>query len=127
MYNRYVRNDRGGYSRVPVDESPQEERNGGFPPPFQSAEGPSEGRGGQDHSDGPPPRHSGWETEEERRETAGLSGFLRRLLDRFHLEKVDSGDLLLMLILFLLWREGDQLDWVLLLGLALLFLRDSDP
>ena len=41
--------------------------------------------------------------------------------------KVDSGDLLLMLILFLLWREGDQLDWVLLLGLALLFLRDSDP
>ena len=51
----------------------------------------------------------------------------RRLLDRFHLEKVDSGDLLLMLILFLLWREGDQLDWVLLLGLALLFLRDSDP
>lgn len=32
-----------------------------------------------------------------------------------------------MLILFLLWREGDQLDWVLLLGLALLFLRDSDP
>mgnify|MGYP007094882994 CR=1 FL=1 len=67
MYNRYVRNDRGGYSRVPVDESPQEERNGGFPPPFQSAEGPSEGRGGQDHSDGPPPRHSGWETEEERR------------------------------------------------------------
>ena len=38
-----------------------------------------------------------------------------------------AGTCLLMLILFLLWREGDQLDWVLLLGLALLFLRDSDP
>ena len=38
-----------------------------------------------------------------------------------------AGALLLMLILFLLWREGDQLDWALLLGLALLFLRDSDP
>ena len=42
------------------------------------------------------------------------------------LHKLDSGDLLLLLILFLLWREGDQLDWVLLLGLALLFLRDGD-
>lgn len=120
MYNRYVRNDRGGYSRVPVDESPQEERNGGFPPPFQSAEGPSEGRGGQDHSEGPPPRHSGWETEEERRETAGLSGFLRRLLDRFHLEKVDSGDLLLLLILFLLFKEDADDELLIALGLLLI-------
>ena len=120
MYNRYVRNDRGGYSRVPVDESPQEERNGGFPPPFQSAEGPSEGRGGQDHSDGPPPRHSGWETEEERRETAGLSGFLRRLLDRFHLEKVDSGDLLLLLILFLLFKEDADDELLIAMGLLLI-------
>ena len=120
MYNRYVRNDRGGYSRVPVDESPQEERNGGFPPPFQSAEGPSEGRGGQDHSDGPPPRHSGWETEEERRETAGLSGFLRRLLDRFHLEKVDSGDLLLLLILFLLFKEDADDELLIARGLLLI-------
>ena len=120
MYNRSVRNDRGGYSRVPVDESPQEERNGGFPPPFQSAEGPSEGRGGQDHSDGPPPRHSGWETEEERRETAGLSGFLRRLLDRFHLEKVDSGDLLLLLILFLLFKEDADDELLIALGLLLI-------
>ena len=54
---------------------------------------------------------------------AGLTSLLQKL----GFGKVDSGDLLLMLILFLLWREGDQLDWVLLLGLALLFLRDSDP
>ena len=107
MYNRYVRNDRGGYSRVPVDESPQEERNSGFPPPFQSAEGPSEGRGGQDHSDGPPPHHSGWETEEE-------------LLDRFHLEKVDSGDLLLLLILFLLFKEDADDELLIALGLLLI-------
>lgn len=120
MYNRYVRNDRGGYSRVPVDESPQEERNSGFPPPFQSAEGSSEGRGGQDHGDGPPPHHSGWETEEERRETAGLSGFLRRLLDRFHLEKVDSGDLLLLLILFLLFKEDADDELLIALGLLLI-------
>ena len=57
----------------------------------------------------------------------GKGGGLTSLLHKLGFGKVDSGDLLLMLILFLLWREGDQLDWVLLLGLALLFLRDSDP
>ena len=53
-------------------------------------------------------------------------GWLSTLLGKLGLHKLDSGDLLLLLILFLLWREGDQLDWVLLLGLALLFLRDED-
>ena len=42
------------------------------------------------------------------------------------LGKLDSGDILLLLILFLLWREGDHFDLVLLLALAFLFLRDSD-
>ncbi len=51
----------------------------------------------------------------------GLSG----LLSKLGLDKWDSGDLLLLLILFLLWREGDNFDLVLLLGLALLLLRDS--
>ena len=54
--------------------------------------------------------------------TGGLSG----LLGKLGLGKLDSGDILLMLILFLLWREGDHFDLVLLLALAFLFLRDSD-
>ena len=53
--------------------------------------------------------------------TGGLSG----LLGKLGLGKLDSGDILL-LILFLLWREGDHFDLVLLLALAFLFLRDSD-
>lgn len=52
----------------------------------------------------------------------GLGGLLHKL----GLDHWDSGDLLLLLILFLLWREGDSFDLVLLLGLALLLLRDSD-
>ena len=48
--------------------------------------------------------------------TGGLSG----LLGKLGLGKLDSGDL------FLLWREGDHFDLVLLLALAFLFLRDSD-
>mgnify|MGYP006924268984 CR=1 FL=1 len=53
--------------------------------------------------------------------TGGLSG----LLGKLGLGKLDSGDILLLLILFL-WREGDHFDLVLLLALAFLFLRDSD-
>ncbi|MCI6990390.1 MAG: hypothetical protein MR910_03015 [Clostridiales bacterium] len=53
----------------------------------------------------------------------GLSG----LLGSLGLDKWDSGDLLLLLILFLLLREGDHFDLVLLLALVLLFLRDGDP
>ena len=49
--------------------------------------------------------------------TGGLSG----LLGKLGLGKLDSG-----VILFLLWREGDHFDLVLLLALAFLFLRDSD-
>lgn len=48
------------------------------------------------------------------------------LLGKLGLGKLDSGDILLLLILFLLWREGDHFDLVLLLALAFLFLRDSD-
>ena len=49
-----------------------------------------------------------------------LSGFLRRLLDRFHLEKVDSGDLLLLLILFLLFKEDADDELLIALGLLLI-------
>lgn len=56
----------------------------------------------------------------------GGKGGLSGLLSKLGLDKWDSGDLLLLLILFLLWREGDNFDLVLLLGLALLLLRDSN-
>ena len=61
-----------------------------------------------------------------------IKGFMDRdrvlsgLLGKLGLGKLDSGDILLLLILFLLWREGDHFDLVLLLALAFLFLRDSD-
>lgn len=54
------------------------------------------------------------------------SGSLSGLLGKLGLGKLDSGDLLLLLILFLLWREGDHFDLVLLLALVLLFLREDE-
>ena len=50
------------------------------------------------------------------REGGGLSGLLKGL----HLEHFDSGDLLLLLILLYLLKEGDDLDLVIALGVVLL-------
>ena len=54
--------------------------------------------------------------------SGGLSGLLKKL----GLNKLDSGDLLLLLILFLLVREGDHSDIFVVLALAAVFLLDGD-
>ncbi|MCI8414091.1 MAG: hypothetical protein HFF00_00490 [Ruminiclostridium sp.] len=50
--------------------------------------------------------------------TEGLMGLWKKL----GLSKLESGDLLLLLILFLLLREGDKFDPILLMALAAIFL-----
>lgn len=55
----------------------------------------------------------------------GGKGALSGLLGKLGLGKMDTGDILLLLILFLLWKEGDQFDLILLLALAFLFLRED--
>ena len=47
---------------------------------------------------------------------AGMAGILKSL----HLEDLDSGDILLLLIVLLLFLEGDNMDLVITLGLMLL-------
>lgn len=53
-----------------------------------------------------------------------MSGGLTQLLDglgkHFSLEKIDTGDILLVLILLFLFLEGDNLEVVITLGLMLL-------
>ena len=49
----------------------------------------------------------------------GLSAALRRLLDKFHLDSVDSGDLLLLLLLFFLFKEDADDELLIALGLLL--------
>ena len=45
---------------------------------------------------------------------------LSSLLKSFHLENLDSGDILLLLIMLYLLVEGDEMDLVIALGLVLL-------
>lgn len=56
-------------------------------------------------------------------EGGGLSSLLKSL----HLENIDSGDILLLLIMLYLLVEGDDLELVIALGLVLLMgLGDSE-
>jgi hypothetical protein len=50
----------------------------------------------------------------------GFSDLIQKFLDRFHLDRIDSGDLLLLGLLFFLYREGA--DEELLAALALLLI-----
>lgn len=122
MYNRYIRNDQGVYTRIPEEESA-----GQTPPSHRPEMPPTGGRetapppgGGSDPppQSGPPPRQD----PPPRGEDGGdsLSGTLRRLLDQLHLGDLDTGDLLLLAILYLLFREGADDEVLAALGLLLI-------
>ena len=124
MYNRYIRNDQGAYTRVPEEDVPPRpapDRSSPSPPPSGGMEHgtlESPGTDSRDRTPGnsPPPPGSGL--------FGGFppvgSGDLRKLLDRFHLDRVDSGDLLLLGLLFLLYREGADEELLFALGLLLI-------
>lgn len=95
MYNRYIRNDSGAFDRIPQEEPPKKE-SPHTPPP---------------KSPDPPPPEA---------KSDGLSSLLRHFLDQFHLEGVDTGDLLLLGLLFLLFRENADEELLVALGLLLI-------
>lgn len=93
MYNRYIPEDTS-YTRIEAQRPPDRPRS------------PSPGNGRSVRF--PDFLSSGKE---------GLSSLLKSL----HLDNIDSGDILLMLILLYLLVEGDDIDLVIALG-AVLFL-----
>ena len=123
MYNRYIRNDQGVYTRIPEEESAGQtppSRGPEIPPTGGRETAPPPGSGGFDPPprSGPPPRQD----PPPRGEDGGdsLSGTLRRLLDQLHLGDLDTGDLLLLAILYLLFREGADDEVLAALGLLLI-------
>lgn len=94
MYNRYIRNDNGAYSRVAQQDAPK--HHAAPPPPPQ------------------PPRQP------PKQEKIPESRFLDRLLGKLHLGDVDSGDLLLLLILFFLFKEEADEELLIAIGLLLI-------
>ena len=108
MYNRYVRNDDGVYKRIrtepphaPNQQAPREQTEPEMPqnpcrsaPPGQ-ASSPLGGLFGKD-------------------------GLLSGILGKLKLDEIDTGDLLLLVILFLLFRDGEDDDLLIALGLLLI-------
>ena len=93
MYNRYIPEDTS-YTRIePTPPPPQR------PGPRQQVRFPDflSGKGGKEVKDG-----------------------LSSLLKSFHLDNIDAGDVLLLLIMLYLLVEGDDLELVIALGLTLL-------
>ena len=121
MYNRYIRDDRGVYTRVPRDEAqqaapvpPRREEPKSESPPKQAQADP--GRTGPHGNHGAesgrkPPSHA---------VSDGLTGLLRHFLDRLHMDCVDTGDLLLLGLLFFLFREDTDEELLTALGLLLI-------
>lgn len=107
MYNRYVRNDSGQYERIPTQEAPP-------PPNGQNPPGePPPGGGTQ-----PPPPGGGWAPPPPR--GSGKQGILSGLLGRLKLDHFDTSDLLLLAIIYLLFREGEDEELLIALGLLLI-------
>ena len=50
----------------------------------------------------------------------GKNGILSSLLGKLKLDEIDTGDLLLLLILFLLFRESEDEELLIALGLLLI-------
>lgn len=126
MYNRYIRSDNGHYTRIPEESGPSP----GGPPPGPPPPGPphhgAPPPGGPPPGGpppGPPPHGPGCPPNgppPAGRPQDSLTGFLRRLLDQLHLDHVDTGDLLLLALLFFLFREDADEELLVALGLLLI-------
>ena len=102
MYNRYTRNDTGVYTRISQNDAPPP---GGGPKPGGPPPGPQ-----------PPPESKPPSGPPHRPER----DILNRLLEKLHLGDLDSGDLLVLLLLFLLFREKADEELLIALGLLLI-------
>lgn len=119
MYNRYVRNERGEYVRVPVVVPPRRDP---FPPPPAPPTHPPAELPPPPVSEPPPfapvpkpPPRPPRPTPPS--EMLRLPGWI---LDRIRLQGVDTGDLLLLAILFLLFTEKADEELLIALGLLLI-------
>ena len=65
------------------------------------------------------PRASG-EKRPEGEPTERTDGLLGNILSKLNLREIDSGDLLLLVVLFLLFREGADEELLIALGLLLI-------
>ena len=121
MYNRYIRNDNGKYTRITEDDG-ESRRPSNAPPPQASGPPP---RSPDAQPPNPPPRSPGPPRRPPPPPSAAplqdaLRGFLQRILNAAHMDHTDTGDLLTLCLLYLLYREGADEELLAALGLLLI-------
>lgn len=111
MYNRYARNDNGIYTRMPQADPPPP--SGGKHPPKNIDHVLNQGTKNiaNDLAQMPPIVNSSPRPERD---------VLNRLLQTLHLGDLDAGDLLVLLLLFMLFREKADEELLIALGLLLI-------
>ncbi|MBR2132179.1 MAG: hypothetical protein IJ955_06525 [Oscillospiraceae bacterium] len=103
MYNRYVKNDSGTYERIRVQNTPQE--------------APKHTSDTNNSPNCPPPESP---SSSLLSGLLGKNGLLSSILGKLKLDDLDTGDLLLLMILFLLFRDGEDDELLIALGLLLI-------
>ena len=126
MYNRYTRNDTGVYTRMPQSEpssDPPKKHTGFGQNTPQNAPGntPQNAPGntlqnapGKNVFASPNALHSTPFPQRPERDV------LNRVLEKLHLGDLDAGDLLVLLLLFMLFREKADEELLIALGLLLI-------
>ena len=113
MYNRYIRNERGEYVCMPVAAPP--------PPPPKPPPKPKPPPPPPKPEPAPPPPHPiPPPTPKPPPSPPDVTRLLSGLLERLRLQDVDTGDLHLLAILFLLFREKADEEVLIALGLLLI-------
>lgn len=120
MYNRYIRNDTGSYARIPEEEpSPRQAAPPRQPPPKPDPPPKQPPQQEPPRRETPPPKRDPPPPPRQERSDV-IARALRGLLDRLHLESVDTGDLLLLVLLFLLYEEHADEELLFALGILLI-------
>ena len=118
MYNRYIRNDHGVYTRVSVSSAPAEEVRAPSPPPVrEEKEAHHEGGESERYVN---QKHHDEDSEKKGSSSLPLGGFVERILGKFNLQDVDTGDIILLFLLFLLFEEKADEELLFALGLLLI-------
>lgn len=120
MYNRYIPNGTN-YTRIVEEDAP---------PLRQHAPSAQEHRG-QSHQEQPHEQtHTPQKQQNQHQKQSvsplggameGVTGFLSGVLKKFDLSGLDTGDILLLLIILFIFLEGDDIEVVIVMGLMLLF------
>ena len=106
MYNRYTRNDTGVYTRMPQSEPSSD--------PPKKHTGFGQNAPGKNVFASPNALHSTPFPQRPERDV------LNRVLEKLHLGDLDAGDLLVLLLLFMLFREKADEELLIALGLLLI-------